>query len=685
MSILDIFRGRKESPAPPKSVPVDRDDSGDKIYSDDIVSMIHNEVDRRRADRSVYELQWTLNANFLAGNQNIDIDPVGNRLVEEASVEIRDNERQVFNRVAPLMDTRQANLKSVHYDMVVNPRTDEADDEAKAKVSTKLLQYDQDRNSFQAQVDKLISWSELCGTAFTLSWWDKNAGDKVATCIQQIEGIDGEGNPCILEIPQDVHSGDVSFGLLSAYEVFPDSLEVQEVADQHDIITEQVLDIETIKDVYGVDVDPTDCETYQLTPVPTGTTGHGRQNTVLGVSHGTRGGCEKVLTYYENPSKAHPRGRLIIVIADKIAFYGELPGGIMPIVAFKAKIVPGLFYGKSVIQELIPLQRAYNRIENKILDYIHTTANAPWLTPEGSIDVDEIEAAGGIESGSIIEYNPALGKPDIVSYPNPPSILSEKSARIASDMEYTAGVSQLMVYGSAASNASGAALDTRREIDMTRMSLTADNIRNGIIEMAKIWLKLNKEFSTGYRTMLIAGGNDIGSVFAWCADDINSFDVKFSAENELRHSKDKQREDFLQLYQLGLYVDDNGQISREFKRKMRELYSFGNLEDLNSLDDLQENNAKRENYYFAAGAVPSRYKYDDDAIHLEQHLRYALSAEFRKIRERSPELCELFDQHIEEHRAQIQQAQQMAQQTAQQNALQQMAMQQQIKNNRNGG
>lgn len=676
MSLLDLFRGKKRASEVQQSFPVDTDGDGEKIYSDDIVSMIHSELQRRRDERAVYELQWTLNANFLAGNQNIDIDMSANRLVEETSVEIKDNERQVFNRIAPLMDTRHANLKSVNYDMVVNPRTDEADDEAKAKVSTKLLQYCQDKTDFASQKDKLIAWTELCGTAFTISWWDKNAGELIAKCIEEIDGIDSEGNPCRIASESDVKSGDIDFGLLSAYEVFPDSLEVQEIGDQHDIITEQVLDVEKIKDIYGVDVDPVSVETYQLTPVPTGTTGHGRKNTVLGVSHGTRDGCEKVITYYENPTKKYPRGRLIIVIADKIAFYGELPGGVMPIVAFKSKVMPGLFYGKSPIQDLIPLQRMYNRVENKILDYIHTTANAPWLTPEGSINIDAIEQTGGIESGSIVEYNPALGKPEIVAYPNPPSVLSEKSAKIAQDMEYTAGVSQLMVYGSAASAASGAALDTRREIDMTRMSLTADNIRDGVIAMAKIWLLLNKEFSTGYRTMLVAGGNDVGSVFAWCADDINSFDVTFSAENELRHSKDKQREDFIQLYQLGAFTDEKGQISREFKRKMRELYNMGNMNDINDIDDIQDNNAKRENVYFGAGVVPKRYKYDDDAIHLEVHLRYVLSAEFRKLRERAPELCELFDQHIEEHRAQIAQTQQQV--------LQQAAMQQQIQN-RNGG
>ena len=79
-----------------------------------------------------------------------------------------DNERRVYNRIAPLMETRHANLKSVNYDMVVEPRSAEMDDYAKAKISTKLLAYCQGDTDFQTKKDKLISWAELTGTAFSV-------------------------------------------------------------------------------------------------------------------------------------------------------------------------------------------------------------------------------------------------------------------------------------------------------------------------------------------------------------------------------------------------------------------------------------------------------------------------------------------------------------------------------------
>jgi hypothetical protein len=68
------------------------------------------------------------------------------------------------------------------------------------------------------------------------------------------------------------------------------------------------------------------------------------------------------------------------------------------------------------------------------------------------------------------------------------------------------------------------------------------------------------------------------------------------------------------------------------------------------IDDIQRKNADRENAYLESGVIPKRYKYDNDEIHLRQHLMYALSADFRELSKKSPEFANMFDAHIEEHK-----------------------------------
>ena len=656
MSILDLFKGSRRSPPPTQNFYVAKDEQGDAIYSDDIVSTVLAELERRRGDRVGYELQWTLNADFIAGHQNAEIN------MSRACIETEKpfgahtpKEHRVYNRIAPLMDTRLANLMSVHYRMTVIPRTNELDDASKAKIGTKLLEYCQYETNFNDQINQLLQWCEIFGTAFTVSWWDKNKGDVIAEIAMQDEnGEETEAVP--------VHLGDLAFGLLSPFEVFPASLTVQNVEDQHDIITEQVFDVDTIRDVWGLNLPGEEVETYIMTPQPDAMGGHGHNHVTFGVQRETREGAERVVTYYEKPTTKHPEGRMIVIVKDKIVFYGELPAGQMPIVAFKSREKPGLFFGSSPIEALIPLQRSYNELQNKIMDYAHLVVNAPMKSPVGSLDMDEIEAMGGIESGDIVEYNPQFGEPRFFEYPPFPSQLLQQRDQIAQDMEYTAGVSQLMVYGAAANSASGKAIENRREIDMTRMSLTADNIRNSVITMAKLWLKLNKAYSTGYRTMLVAGSDDMGGIWTWCADDINSYDVEFTAENELRYSADQQREDFMTAFQLGLFTDERGVVSEEIKRRAWELFKVGRLGDVRDIDDQQRKNAQREIKYFEEGVLPEEDKYADDSIHLEEHLRYVLSNDFRLMKERSPDWAAKLEEHIDQHMQKIAQKEQQQQQ-----------------------
>lgn len=663
MAFWDFLKGNKPNVREPPPFYVARNEAGEPIYSDDLVSELLSELEQRRSDRAPYELQWQLNADFVAGNQNVDIDFTSCRLILDPMRHDRVTERRVYNRIAPLMDTRLANLMGVTYDMFVKPRTGEAEDAAKAKIGTKLLEYCQQNVGFKDQMNQLLQWAEICGTAFSVSYWDAGAGDVIAEMSVAEGGIESK--------PMKIHLGDLGFGLLSPYEVFPNSLTVQNVSDQHDIITEQIFDVDAVKDIWGVTVDGEQAEAYTITPEPQGVSGHGKANTTFGVNRVTRENAVRVVTYYEKPTEMHEKGRMIVIVKDRIVFHGELPGGVMPIVAYKSREIPGWFFGKSPIESLIPLQRAYNEIQNKIMDYIHVTVNAPMLTPVGSLDMDEMESIGGIQSGDIIQYDANRGEPHFMQYAPFSPLMTAQRDQIAQDMEYTAGVSQLMVYGQASNSASGAALNTRREIDMTRMSLTADNIRDGVIQTAKIWLRLNKAYSTGYRTMLISGDDDMAGIVTWCADDINSYDVEFTAENELRHSKDQQRQDFVTALQMGLFTDDNGMISKDIKRRAWDLFKTGNMDDVLDLEDQQRKNARYEITLFQNGAIPEPGKYDDDEIHLEEHLRFALSNDYRIMCREMPNWAAQYDEHIEFHRAKIAQKQQEQQMQMQMQMLQQ--------------
>ncbi len=597
----------------------------------DAVRFVHEQSERRRLSRMAYELQWKLNANFLYGNQHCDVN-VARMTVENYRPMYDYLSREVFNRIAPLLETRMANLQTVHYNMTVRPRTNEYDDILKASVSTALLRAKQEQSDFSEKLDLAIHWCELTGSAFFLSGWNRS---------------DGQNSVNAPEKEKEDAGGDVEYTVLTPYEVFPDNLCCETVSGQQSILIEQVKSIVEIENLYGISPAAGTVTTLCCRPV-SGAGGYGYTASTLQLSEGISYDSVVLYTYMERPSAAHAQGRLLLVAGDTLIFDGDLPYDDFPLCQMKCHTVPGQFYGRSVIENLIPLQRSYNGIKNKINDHINLTASGQMVIEEGSVDSDDL-AGGGLAPGIPVVYGKGCEKPSLLPSPTLPSIVGEQCDRIAADMEYIAGVSQLMVSGIAPSGiTSGTAIDSLRQIDSTRLAMTADNIRHAVSDLAVIWLKLYHDFGGVNRALWAKGENEEAEVLYWNAEQINSFEVIFDTENELKDSQSKRFDRFLTAIENGLYANEEGKIPRKVLRKARQsmgMDAFGVILE----EDLQEQNARRENLMFEKGGELSVTALDDHTIHLEEHRLYALQKTFYDMVKRNPQKAERMYAHIAMH------------------------------------
>lgn len=641
-----------------KVIDVDRD--GNTLFKEDIIHNILEELEKRRGQRSTLEQQWTLNANFLCGNQYCEVRPYTGEIEQLEPVYDWLN-RETFNNIAPLIQTRIANLKKINYMMKVKPATNELEDYAKAEVSTSVLQYTQKATDFEAKKDTMIYWNELCGNCFWLTWWDKDKGEKFAS--ETVLSVKDDGTESKKE--RAFYQGDIDYGLITPYEVFPESIFKQGVENQRSVILEQVKSVEDIYDLYGIDVEGSAIETFELTPVASGG-GLGYENTVISLGHRTAENAEKVITYFERPSKYKPNGLMVIIVGDEhLVYYGDMPYSRIPIIQSVCHEVPGQFFGKSVIQDLIPYQRTYNGCINSIHEYIKRLSLGNLLTEEGSIDIEEYEQHG-LEPGAFLVYKNGTNPPVPVKNGSLPTEIMSERYNLKSDMEYVAGVSQLMVTGNAPqTNMSGTAIANLAEIDNTRLSLTGDHIRNSIRKLAVLWLEIYKRYATTHRIINYVGANDIGKALVWSAEDINSYDVEYVTENELLMSEDVQKQRFFDMYNMGLFTDDNGRIPMRVKIRAMEYMKAGNYTDIMNLNLLQMQAAQRENVFFENGVIPKISDFDEHEIHIEEHLRYILQMEFQILKLKKPEYAEALENHLREHK-------QLAELEKQQNAAMQL-------------
>ncbi|MBQ8859700.1 MAG: hypothetical protein IJ012_07955, partial [Clostridia bacterium] len=533
---------------------------------------------------------------------------------------LRDYEEQgVYNRVAPLVDTRLSALRRLSYALTVRPRTADASDNEKSGIATRLLAYAQERGDFAEKKNEMLTQAELYGTSFLLSYWEEGEEDTIG------------------------------YRVLSPFAVFPESLCKSTVAEQESILIADVLSVSEIEDSFGVRVTGTDADVYSLSPIACGGM-WGSFGSSLAFSAAREKDCATVLTYLERPSKRHPKGLYILATEDRVLWYSDLPYDDIPLVMLRSRDMPSQFFGRSPILDLIPLQRAYNGVKNKIHDYIRAVAANPLLVPEGSIPDVEAFAAEGLPPGEIVEYNAERGKPEPLSPAPIPAELRLECERLCAEMEYAAGVSQLTVVGrTPAGVTSGTAIANLREIDNARLALTGENLRLAVRQAALSWLSIFRRYISGYRTLSICGENEAAGVLIFCSEDLNSSDVVLCSENELIISPEVQKQNFVTALQMGLYNDEDGKLPRSVQSYARRLLQGEGEDGPMSCDELQIAAAERENAALSLGKLPSVSLFDDHELHAEAHKKHLLQARFAFLREKEPTLCEAFERHIVEH------------------------------------
>lgn len=620
------------------------DVDGKPLFKDDIISEIKEKLERSRTNRSGMELQWQLNARFCAGDQYCGFSENGDRIVEIHPV-FDWMERETFNMILPLIETRIANLKKINYLMRVKPHTSEFDDAAKAETTTKVLRYVQDNTGFSDVITSAIYQNEICGNVFFLSWWDAEKGEEYERVSETV--IDENGVESHKE--NVIRQGDLNYGLISPYEVFPESIMKHGVNSQRYIILEQVKSAEDIYDAYGIRVEGHSVDAYTLMPMRSGN-GWGYHNSVLSYGMDKVENAVKLITYFERPSRAYPDGRMAILADDEIIYYGNLPYKRIPIVQAVCRDVPGQFFGRAVIEDLIPRQRAYNGCKNRIHEYLKRVALNSFWVEEGSVDMDDFEERGA-EPGALLVYSRGYNIPVPVQNAQLPSELMAELYNLKNDMEYVAGTSQLMVNGATPTGVtSGTAIQSLMEIDNTRLSSTGENLRSAVRNLAIVWLEIYKKYANTKRIVNIVGDNEVGDALLWSSEDITSYDVEFTTENELIVSEAAQQENFMQAYQAGFFTDAQGRIPDNIKMMAIKHMKTGDYTQLMSINELDREDARRENAFFdMRKIVPEVSEFDEHDIHIEEHKRYIKQVKFMQLQETSPELASMFEDHLRQH------------------------------------
>lgn len=633
-----------------------------------VITDIKHRYEDRRKLRMDNELQWRLNINFYNGDQFTTINrEVGD--VEEIPSYTDWEERNVFNEIASITETRFAFLSKRKNHMKNRPASSSTEDRVSAKIGNKILASTGARLRMSDKQQDANLLAGVMGTAVWKTWWDSSRGRTVGYQEIELSREDADRLPLqeyekrimgesVNTTKRIIREGDVNTTVHSPFEFYPENPN-KPLRENRRVMHCVLMSPEEVFERWGVVEEGTSEITFRISGSSNRTYGGAVSGRFFGSSLSVAPVKNVVRVYEEHelPSPSYPQGRLIICTDHHLMHYGVLPEtfGVEGEPEFCFDVQQSLrtdgFFGKSLIERLIPVQMKYNALKNRKQDYINRVTIGVLVAQEGSVPDMEYWRMNGIGPGDIIEYSQGYNEPHFLTPPQLPSTFEDEEANILTSFNRLSGISQLAQQSITPSYVtSGVAVSSLAEQDDTRIGLEAENINQCLSSIGKKWLALYRKHVVYPRMVRDIGRNEEFEISQFVGSDLTSFDVFIELETELGDTLSQRRQKVIELLNSGLFNDtETGHITNEGRIKVFEMLQLGNWEDFVDADNNQIRKAERENNLMMLGKEPTLRSFDDDAIHIAKHRNFQLMPEYEELLEKHPELDELFESHVEAH------------------------------------
>ena len=603
-----------------------------------IAKEVIDDFKNRAEARKSFDTIWQINMNFLMGNQYCNIGYGGQ--IEEADRQFFWQEREVYNHIAPIYDIRYAKLSRIKPDINAIPATSDERDKQSAKASKKIYKSLKNKLEIENKITQAIKWSEVCGTVFYKVSWNNNLGQTVA--------VDKDGNK--------VKSGEVELSVVSPFEIYPDSQTCESLRDCQSLLHAKAYTTEQIKSMYGVEVKGEKINTFSLDNVSVGVGGLGFNGTATKLIETTKDNSAIVIEKYVRPNSEYPNGRLIIVAGDKLVYDGELPylcgedkTRDFPFIRQTSIEEPGCFWGTSVIERLIPVQRAFNAVKNRKHEFINRLSLGVLSVEDGSVDLDNLEEEG-LCPGKVLVYRQGATEPKYLQSESIPAGLSDEENNLLDEFNKISGVNDLLSTSTISSNISGNALELLISQDETRLNASIESIKSACKEIAKKILRLYKQYAIFPRIAKIVGENGQIEMFYFSSSDISSDDIELENQTDGSQTLTQRREMIFSLLEKGIFQDENGTLTNRMKCKILEMLGLGIWENAQDLNELHLKRADGENIKMLKGDEVDVSEIDDDKLHLNEHIAFMLGEDFEKAKAKNSKLEKMFLEHIHKHK-----------------------------------
>lgn len=562
----------------------------------------------KKCKRDDVEMQAYLNISYFLGKQWVKIDRSTRQIAEPPREPWQI--RFVANKIQPIVRTELAKITKNKFVMFVNPATSDDSDVKSARTGEKLIEWLEYGLSLQDLDRDNCLWGLTTGISFVKPFWNPNKGR---------EYVDTDGTLR--------HEGDVDCCLVPLFELKFDT----SMSNWNDVAWcchEKMHDVEHIKAVYGVEVEPEDGLTasnlYDAKLLNLSTLGEG-------VEYRKRENSAVVHEYWEKPSGEYRNGRRITTCGDKVLLYEEDIGfgaedeseRELPFFPFYHIKVPGRLYPTCLVEQLIPLQREYNKSRSQIIENKNLIGNPILIAPRGCLDDEPTN-----EPGQFLEYNLVGAKPEYLAPPTMSADVYQNITTLDSEMEFVSGQHETSHGTTPTGVTSGTAIGFLQEQDDTKLGPTTANFISCKQRYMRYLLKMIQKKYDIARTVRIVGDNKRVETLTFKGADLTSIDVRVNEGTMYQTSKAAMQDFVIKMVQYGLLLPTN-ERDRQLIMKVLE---FGTIDSVYSEVEQDAEQAEAENAKFERGDLtPDVRDFYNHESHIKAHNKLRKTESYKQL------------------------------------------------------
>ena len=672
---------------------------------------INNLHEQMRSQLQPQHLAWKLNLAFLVGFQWTDVD-ITRKTLEVLPPKPGDV-RLVNNKILPVYNTKLAKLLQILPNFMVRPASDQPEDMEAASMGTTLLRHLNDNIlDTRSKIRKALSWALSTGSGFLNLTYNPQLGPKATAwrdngvprsdeLMKRIYGDfeyeNGQVMGAAWDEPQpaealgwerrEIARGEQELEVISPFSVYPDPM-AEDLDSARWIIIVRAVAKSDLLEMYG-------SQARYVQPESSGLYGSSVEKEMMDLFLNSRNILSEQSQRQEHDksdyvlvkqmqrrpdlSKGEKKGRIITIAGGRVLSDIENPykHNDFTLFMFREINMPGQFWGRALIEQMIPIQKCINKRISQIVENGDKFAKYDWV----------VHRKANMPRPS--------NRPGVHKWSGPvePKVITPTSlpAHIWNELQYhdegimnVSGIREVTIQGRPPGGVeSGRAIGYLQEQDEMRMSPTTEEMNVQILKMAKYQLMNAQQFYNTQRVLRVFSEDRVSKTVSFRGADLkNNFDVIIEQRSPFPRSQYAKQEMILAFFQSGIM--GNPQDPR-VQRHARRLLELGEESIGFNVDQLSEEEAMSENTLLEKGQPVPTISHQDHAIHQEVHRSLILSGKFKTLPE---EVQQMIFAHVDEHGKWLerfftpspeeQQQAQMEEQGQRQQAMEDMIMQKEI-------